>query len=78
MGWMGFIKMNKKKFRAELYKAYIASGMTDHALIQEHIEVAESFIFKNNKITLSGFRTLNEKISTSNDSPNGSYALGKE
>ena len=72
---MEFIEMSKKKFRAELYKAYIASGVHDHALIQEYIAIAESFVFNNNKITVSGFRALNEKISNSNDRSNGSRAL---
>ncbi|WP_017401047.1 hypothetical protein [Acinetobacter radioresistens] len=70
--------MSKKKFRAELYKAYVASGMHDHALIQEYIKVAEAFVFDNQKITVSSFRTLTEKISDSNNRFNGSYALGKE
>ena len=78
MGYLEFVKMNKKKFRAELYKAYVASGMHDHALIQEYIEVAESFVFNSNKITVSGFITLCDKINKSNDRSNGSRALGKE
>ena len=67
--------MNKKKFRANLYQACIASGMSDPALIQEHIKIAESFVFDNNKITVSIFRSLSEKISTSSDNSNGSRAL---
>jgi hypothetical protein len=35
----------KNKFRAELYKTYIASGLQDPVLIQEYIEIAESFVF---------------------------------
>jgi len=68
----------RKKFRSNLYQAYIASGMHDHTLIQEYIAIAESFVFNSNKITVSGFRALNEKISNSNDRSNGSRALSGE
>ena len=78
MGCLEFVKMSKKKFRAELYKAYVASGIHDHALIQEYIKVAEAFVLDNQEITVSSFRTLIEKISDSRNCSNGSYALGKE
>lgn len=69
---------NKRiKFRSNLYQAYIASGLQDPVLIQEYIEIAESFIFNSNKITVSGFRALAKKITDSNDHSNGSRALGK-
>ena len=78
MGCLEFVKMSKKKFRAELYKAYVASGIHDHALIQEYIKVAEAFVLDNQEITVSGFRALTEKISTNNGHSNGSRALGGE
>lgn len=62
----------RKKFRSNLYQAYISSGIHDHVLIQEYIEVAESFVFNNLKITVSTSRALNEKII---DSHHGSRAL---
>jgi len=77
MGWMEFIKMKRKEFRANLYQTYVASGIHDHALIQEYIEVAEAFVLDNQKITVSGFHALIEKTNTSNDCSNGSYASNK-
>ena len=68
----------RKKFRANLYQAYIVSGVHDHALIQEYIKVAEAFVLDNQEITVSGFRALTEKISTNNGHSNGSRALGRE
>ncbi|MGX5699539.1 hypothetical protein ACWKWF_08045 [Acinetobacter kookii] len=68
----------RKKFRANLYQTYIASGVHDHALIQEYIKIAEAFVLDNQEITVSGFHALIEKISISNDRSNGSRALCKE
>ena len=62
---MEFIEMSKKKFRAELYKAYIASGMHDHALIQEYIKVAESFVFDQKEFTQDDHKVLIERLSKS-------------
>lgn len=59
--------MKKKKFRAELYKSYIASGLQDHALTQEYINIAENFVFNDMKVTVSDLRALNEKIGASNN-----------
>jgi transcription termination factor NusB len=48
-GLDGVFTMKKNKFRAELYKTYIASGLQDPVLIQEYIEIAESFVFYQKK-----------------------------
>ena len=55
--------MKKNKFRAELYKTYIASGLQDPVLIQEYIEIAESFVFYQKKLTKKAYDELVEIIS---------------
>lgn len=47
--------MNKKDFRAKLYQTYIGLGIQDHAVIQGYIKAAETFVFENNQIKVSGF-----------------------
>ncbi|AYO54169.1 hypothetical protein [Acinetobacter wuhouensis] len=49
-------------FRAELYKTYVASGMTDHVLIQEYINIAEAFVFNKSQLTMSEFNELMERL----------------
>ena len=46
VGWVEFIEMTKEKFRANLYTAYISSGMHDPVLIQEYIRIAEDYVVK--------------------------------
>ncbi|ENV69750.1 hypothetical protein [Acinetobacter towneri] len=43
--------MTREEFRANLYQTYVSTGMNDHALIQEYIHVAESFVFDKKKHT---------------------------
>ena len=57
--------MGKKKFRAELYKAYIDLGLHDHALVQEYIKVAESFVFDKKEFTQDDQKVLIERLSGS-------------
>lgn len=66
-GLDGVFTMKKNKFRAELYKTYIASGLQDPVLIQEYIEIAESFVFYQKKLTKKAYDELVEKLSKIND-----------
>ena len=50
-GLFGVYKMTREEFRANLYQTYVSTGMNDHALIQEYIHVAESFVFDKKKHT---------------------------
>ncbi|KAB1852264.1 hypothetical protein F4W09_14790 [Acinetobacter tandoii] len=50
------------EFRADLYKTYIASGMQDHVLIQEYINIAEAFVFHEKKFTKSEWEQLTRKL----------------
>ncbi|RGD93951.1 hypothetical protein [Acinetobacter sp. SWAC57] len=59
--------MTNEEFRADLYKAYIASGMRDPVLIQEYIEIAESFVFHQKKLTKEAYEDLVEKLSKISD-----------
>lgn len=69
--------MSKKKFRANLYRAYVSSGMHDHMLIQKNIEIAESFVFNKHKITEFDLNKINTAMAKDVHQSNGSYALGK-
>ena len=51
--------MNKKEFRANLYRTYVSSGMHDHVLIQKNIEIAESFVFDKHGITAFDLNKIN-------------------
>lgn len=68
--------MNKKDFRAKLYQTYIGLGIQDHAVIQGYIKAAETFVFENNQIKVSGFGILNDKSSANESLTMGSRALG--
>lgn len=59
--------MNEKEFRADLYKAYIASGFKYPILIQEYIEIAEAFVFRQEKLTKEAYEDLTEKLSKINN-----------
>ena len=51
MGCLESFKMTKEEFRANLYQTYVSTGMHDHVLIQEYIQVAESFVFDHKQCT---------------------------
>lgn len=68
----------RKKFRANLYQAYVSSGMRDHVLIQKNIEIAESFAFDKHEITAFDLRKINQAIIEDASQSNGSYALSKD
>jgi len=55
--------MTKEEFRANLYQAYIASGLHDPVLIHEYVNIAESFVFDGKVFTKSDERALLEKLS---------------
>lgn len=55
--------MTREEFRANLYQAYIASGMHDPVLVQEYINIAESFVFDKKVFTKSDDLVLREKLS---------------
>lgn len=69
--------MNKKKFRANLYRTYVSSGMHDHVLIQKNIEIAESFVFDKHGITAFDLNKINIAMVEGAHQSHGSYALGK-
>lgn len=73
---MEFIGMNKKEFRAKLYQTYIGLGIQDQAVIQGYIKAAETFVFENNQIKVSGFGILNYKSSANENPTMGSRVLG--
>lgn len=77
MGWMEFVGMNKKEFRASLYRTYVSSGMYDHVLIQKNIEIAESFVFDKHEITAFDLNKINIAMAEGVHQSNGSHALGK-
>ena len=70
-------RMNKKEFRANLYRTYVSSGMHDHILIQKNIEIAESFVFDKHGITAFDLNKINIAMAEGTRQSNGSYALGK-
>lgn len=51
MGYLEFIEMTREEFRANLYQTYVSSGMHDHVLIQEYINIAEAYVFDDQQIT---------------------------
>lgn len=61
------INNEKKEFRANLYQTYVASGFQDPVLIQEYIEIAESFVFDQKKFTQDDHQTLVKKLSKRSD-----------
>ncbi|RKG46515.1 hypothetical protein D7V64_17400 [Acinetobacter cumulans] len=69
--------MNKKEFRANLYGAYVSSGMHNHVLIQKNIEIAESFVFDKHGITAFDLNKIKIATAEGVHQSNGSYALGK-
>lgn len=77
MGCLEFVVMNKKEFRASLYRAYVSSGMYDHVLIQKNIEIAESFVFDKHEITAFDLNKINIAMAEDAHRSNGSRALGK-
>ena len=77
VGWVEFVRMNKKEFRANLYRTYVSSGMHDHILIQKNIEIAESFVFDKHGITAFDLNKINIAMAEGTRQSNGSYALGK-
>lgn len=56
--------MSKEEFRANLYAAYVSSGMHDPVLTQEYIRIAENFIFNNQVFTITDSKNLVQKLST--------------
>lgn len=54
--------MTKEEFRASLYKTYISSGYQDPVLIQEYVQIAESFVFDKKKFTQADYRLLKKNI----------------
>ena len=69
--------MNKKEFRASLYRAYVSSGAQDHVLIQKNIEIAESFVFDKREVTAFDLNKINIVKTEGAPQLNGSYSLGK-
>lgn len=55
--------MTREEFRADLYKSYVESGMVHHTLIQEHIKIAEDFVFDGIKLTPEDQESLFERFS---------------
>ncbi|WP_180005142.1 MULTISPECIES: hypothetical protein [unclassified Acinetobacter] len=59
--------MTREEFRANLYQTYVATGMHDQVLIQEYIEIAESFVFDQKKYTQENQEVLVKKLSKNSD-----------
>lgn len=66
MGCLEFIEMTREEFRANLYQTYVSSGMHDPVLIQEYIQIAESFVFDRVKFTQSDFELLTKNMAVKN------------
>ena len=61
---MELIIMTKEEFRANLYTAYIASGMHDPVLTHEYIRIAENFVFDGQVFTIKDSKELAKKVSS--------------
>ncbi|WP_165382311.1 hypothetical protein [Acinetobacter wuhouensis] len=58
--------MTREEFRANLYQTYVSAGMYDPVLIQEYIQIAESFVFDKLKFTQNDLKALSERMAIEN------------